>query len=357
MPAFQEVPIPVQTAYAELVEKAWTSDLTAVKAAGGSPYVRKENGRKYWYWQPPTADGKRPSAKYLGPDNEATRARVDAMVDEAEALRVRRDLVRSLRAARLPVPDRLSGEVLEALAEAGVFRLRAVVVGSVAFLAYSGLLGVRIPASLSRTGDLDIAQFHSIALAVDDEIDGDLEQVLKRVDKRFVGIPDPRDGRRTLRYALRAGKQEMFSVDVLCPLRGPERETVIRLRALRSHAQVIRFLDFLLYQEINAVALHGAGVPINVPTPERYGLHKLLVAQMRKAIPRSQEKARKDLDQASALIRVLAHYRPGDLADAWVELRERGPSWRQKADRSLVMLPNDVREALDAAVASVRSRQ
>lgn len=349
MSAFEEIPIPVQTAYADLVEKAWTSDFARIKAAGGAPYVREEKGRRYWYWQPPTTGGKRPSARYLGPDNEATRARVEALTDDAGALRARRDLVRALRAARLPVPDRLSGDVLTALAEAGVFRLRAVVVGSVAFQAYSGLLGVRIPASLSRTGDLDIAQFHSIALAVDDEIDEDLETVLQRVDKRFVGIPDPMDSRRTLRYALRTNTQEIFSVDILCPLRGPERGTVTRLRALRSHAQLIRFLDFLLYQEVNAVALHGAGVPINVPPPERFGLHKLLVAQMRKAIPRSQEKARKDLDQASALIRVLARYRPGDLADAWTELHERGRSWRQKADRSLAMLPDDVREALGAA--------
>ncbi|MEQ9609594.1 MAG: GSU2403 family nucleotidyltransferase fold protein [Kiloniellaceae bacterium] len=343
-----ELPIAVQTVYADLVEKAWTGDLAQLAAGPGAPYKRETGGRAYWYWQPATEHGRRrPSARYIGPDNEATRKRLDALNDQAAGLRERRDMVRSLRGARLPYPDALTGDVLAAMAEAGVFRLRAVLVGSVAFQSYIGMLGVRLPASLSRTGDVDLAQFHAIALAVEDEIDRDLEEVLKAVDKRFTAVLDPMDSRRTLRYALRIGKEERFSVDVLCPLRGPERDRKTRLRALRSHAQLLRFLDFLLYQEVNAVVLHGAGIPINVPDPTRFALHKLLVSQMRIAIPRSQEKAKKDLDQAEALITVLARQRPGDLKDLWEDLRERGPSWRRKADRSLLQLSEETRALLE----------
>lgn len=191
-----------------------------------------------------------------------------------------------------------------------------------------------------------MGQFHSIAVAVEDRIDRDLEQVLKAVDPRFEGIPDPIDGRRFLRYALRVGGDERFSVDVLRPLRGPDRDKITVLRAIRSHARLIRFLGFLLYQEVNAVVLHGVGIPINVPDPTRYALHKLLVAQMRIASPRSQEKARKDLNQATALIEVLAAQRPHDLRDLWDDLREQGTSWRRKAERSLGLLPDVARRAL-----------
>jgi hypothetical protein len=62
---------------------------------------------------------------------------------------------------------------------------------------------------------------------------------------------------------------------------------------------------------VNAVALHGPGIPINVRAPERFALHKLLVSRMRIATSRSQAKATKDLDQARALIAVLRHQRPG----------------------------------------------
>jgi hypothetical protein len=78
-------------------------------------------------------------------------------------------MVRSLRGARLPAPDKIAGDTLAAMAEAGVFQLGAVVVGSIAFMRYAGLLGVRIPASLARTSDLDIAQFRSVAIGPDPE--------------------------------------------------------------------------------------------------------------------------------------------------------------------------------------------
>lgn len=345
------LPIPVQTMYADLVERAWTGATTELTARGGSSYARAEkDGKRYLYWQRPTVGGIRPPAEYVGIDNEVNRARVEAKAETAAARRERRDMVRSLRAARLPSPDPMTGDVLAALAEAGVFRLRAAVVGSVAFQSYPGLLGVRIPASLARTGDLDLAQFRSISLAVDDMIGDDLLSLLRRVDKGFDAVPSPIDSRQTLRYALRKGSEEVYSLDLLCPLRGKPRERVTYLKALRSHAQVIPYLDYLLYQPINAAALHGAGIPVNVPAPERYALHKILVSQMRAAIPRSQAKARKDADQASALVAALADLRRDDLLDAWAELIARGPSWRRNAARGLKALEAGARDVLAGAV-------
>jgi hypothetical protein len=156
------------------------------------------------------------------------------------------------------------------------------------------------------------------------------------------------DGRQPMRYALRAGSQDVFSVDVLCPLRGRVRGSLTALKALRGNAQVLRFLDFLLYREINAVALYGSGVPVNVPAPERYALHKLIVSQLRIETAASQAKSRKDLQQADSLIRVLAADRPDELREAWEELRSRGPSWRTKADRAMKQLPDDTRAALES---------
>lgn len=65
---------------------------------------------------------------------------------------------------------------------------------------------------------------------------------------------------------------------------------------------MLRYLDFLIYGEINAVALHGIGVPINVPAQERFAIHKLIVSRLRIASAQSQTKARKYLAQAQALI-------------------------------------------------------
>jgi hypothetical protein len=340
-----EISVALQTLYADLVERAWMGDISRLVAGvGGSPVRREISGKGYWYWQEPTpSEGKRSPLKYLGRDTDEMRARIEAMQgSKVPALKERRYMVRALRAARFPVPDELTGEVMAALASAGAFRLRAVVVGSVAFQCYSGLLGVRIPASLGRTGDLDVGQFPSIAMAVDDEVAVDFLIMLKQVDPRFEAIPDPFDSRRTLKYVVRSDGEVIYAVDVLAPLRGPERGRLTYLKALRTHAQLLRYLDFLLYQEVNAVVLHGPGIPVNVPAPERYALHKLLISQLRAQNPRSQAKANKDRQQAIALIEILRRQRPFDVTDAWNELLDRGPSWRQKASRGFAVLPSDI---------------
>ena len=346
MKPLERLPVSIQTLYADLADKAWTGNFREVMASGGTPYKRTHKGREYWYWQPPTKGGNRPSARYLGPDSPEVRRRIQDRTELAAARKDRLEIVRALRAARLPLPDGLSGNVLAVLAEAGAFRLRAVVVGSVAFQCYGPMLGFRMPRELGRTGDVDIGQFHAVSLAVDDEIDADLLSVLRRADPRFKAIPSPADTRRTQRYAIRAGTQETFSVDVLSPLRGQARTGPTNLKALRGHAQLLRFLDFLIYREVEAVALHGPGVPIKVPTPERFALHKLIVSRRRIDTVASQAKARKDLAQAEILLRALAKDRPYELDAAWQELQGRGPAWRQMAERAKQAIPKSLREIL-----------
>ena len=251
-------------------------------------------------------------------------------------------MVRSLRAGGMPVPDGLSGNVLAALAYADAFRLRVVAVGTLAFQCYPPMLGFRTPGAVARTGDVDIGQFPAIAIAVDDRIEPDLLSVLKSVDSAFEAVPSPFCSCRTFRYAIRGGSEERFVVDVLAPLRG----RTVHLSALEGAAKPLRFLDFLLHQEIEALVLHGTGIPIKVPAPERFAVHKLLVAARRRIDSAGRVKARKDLKQAALLIRVLACDCPAELQDAWEELRARGPAWRKAADRGWQGLPPDVRDLL-----------
>jgi hypothetical protein len=90
----EELPIAIQTIFADLVHRAWTGNLSALTSQGGSAYAREARGRLYWYWQPPTApDGNRPSAKYIGPDNDQTRAHLQQLKDHVENLRQRPAMV------------------------------------------------------------------------------------------------------------------------------------------------------------------------------------------------------------------------------------------------------------------------
>jgi hypothetical protein len=283
---------------------------------------------------------------YLGPDSPDIRARLEEHKALKEIRRERMDMIRSLRSARLPGPDPLSGKIMSALSEAGAFRLRAVVVGSAAFQTYSPMLGVRFDNAAGQTSDLDIAQFHSISLAVEDSIPEDFLTTLQAVDERFRAIPSPVDGRRTLRYSIRRGTQEEYAVDLLSPHRGADRPAVTSLPSMRGDAQLLRYLDFLIYGEINAVSLYGAGIPINVPSPDRFAVHKLIVSRLRADTAASQVKARKDIRQAEALLEVLLEDRREELQLVWNEALARGVKWQNNLLRGAAALRQNIRAAL-----------
>ena len=72
---------------------------------------------------------------------------------------------------------------------------------------------------------------------------------------------------------------------------------------------------------------------VNVPSPARYALHKLLVWGERTQAYRT--KAAKDLRQAAALISFYKQYRAQELAEAWRELQSRGRGWHSRAEEGL----------------------
>ena len=191
---------------------------------------------------------------------------------------------------------------------------------------------LRIAAAARRAGADEPVTFDRRAM------DRSIGDVLKAVDPGFTEILDPFDSRRVMRYALMKGGRGLRGRS-LVPLRGPGCGRLTYLRALGAHAQLLWFLDFLLYHDQESVVLYGAGVPVRVPAPERCALHKLIIAQERRKDPRSQLKAAKDRDQAAALITILLEDRPDDLIDVWRDLVDRGASWRARSERGIALLP------------------
>lgn len=125
-------------------------------------------------------------------------------------------------------------------------------------------------------------------------------------------------------------------VEFLTPAFGDER--VKRSPALGVSAQALNYLNFLIAEPIPAIALYRSGVLVQIPRPERFAIHKLIVADRRLRGP-DQAKARKDRAQAEFLIAVLAEDRPDDLAEAFQDALSRGPRWRERLEASLNRLP------------------
>ena len=337
----QRLPLTVQNAYSDLLDRLLDD---AVAEIGGTPVQRTIRGRKYWYAR--TYVGSAEKEKYLGPDTPALRERIARLQQQRDGLREReegrRALVQILRVKGVPRIDAATGKVLQALARAGVFRLRGVLVGTHAFRLYPLILGVIMPEAHHATEDIDLAQFREISVALDDEVDPKIQDALAQV------------GRLTPAASLYPTQPTGYRVadtmvEILTPNRGRDRDEPVALPALGVHAKPLRFLDFLLAEAIPAVAPYRYGVLINVPQPARYAVHKLIVATRRART--AAAKARKDIEQAMALIRVLADDQPDELARAYEEARSRGAQWRHALTRGANRMPGEVKGMLGQALA------
>jgi hypothetical protein len=345
-----KLPLGVQTTYAELVDLCALDEFDAAFPPNGSFVAVTVKGRRYWYYQYGAADetGRQPR-KYVGPDSESTAELVARHGAIKSSYRQRRSLVSVLRKYGLPTPFDETGKILRGLASAGVFRLRASVVGTVAYQTYGGILGVKLPAPTMQTADLDLAQPRAISVAVaKDEQTPAFLDILQTIEPSFRAIPNLHGPYIAATYVNR----QNYRVELLTDNRGPESERPAPLPALGTYAQPLRFLDFLLVDAIRAAVLWDGGVLVNVPQPERYAVHKLIVSERRTA---TAAKRPKDLYQASSLFDALAEHRAHDLAAAWHEAYDRGPQWRKHLRDALAHLDPLGRDRLLYAIGQTRS--
>lgn len=328
-----------QTLYAELVDRCSGAAFEAEFPPNGSFVKVPVKGRNYWYFQEGhrAASGHQPR-KYVGPDKPEIQERIENHGRIKNDYRERRHIIATLRRSGFQSPSEEIGRIIQALSDAGVFRMRACLIGTMAYQLYGPLLGIRLPRLTLQTSDLDIAQFRSISLAIaQDERTLPFIEILQKADPSFRPIPHSQVPQATVTYE----NAHRFRVEVLTENRGPEGEHPVRLPAIGTDAQPLRFLDFLLYEEIPAVVLHNAGVLVNVPSPSRYALHKLIVAQRRRT---GAAKIDKDLHQAEAVLDAVASRRPAELKAAWHEAIQEGPKWRQLLATGLGMISAKVRD-------------
>ena len=144
-------------------------------------------------------------------------------------------------------------------------------------------------------------------------------------------------------HPLRWETEDGVVLDILTPRRRGGEPAVLH-RGLGAWAQALPFLEFSPEDPAWAVVLYREGVLVRVPAPERYAIHKLIVASARTGLHRA--KSEKDLLQASALILALAEARPFELRAAHDDAVSRGPSWRRAIEGSLARRP-EIAGALD----------
>ena len=320
-----------QAAYHDLVSLLLDD---AVSDIVGTPTARERSGRLYWYDR--YRIGSETKERYLGEDLPELRERIErhrilkAERDERKSARAR--LVRLLRSEGFRGLDAATGSLVSALAKAGVFRLGGVLVGTNAFRIYEGELGLRLSLDeAAMTRDIDIASFEKLSLALGETVSPSLAEVFR--DFAFQPVPSPDKGKV---WRWRQTKGEAL-VEFLAPS-FEEEERLVDLPALGVSAQALHHLNYLIAEPLRAAGVYRDGLLVQVARPERYAIHKLIVADRRQA-GTDRQKARKDLLQAELLCQVLAEDRPQDLADAYDDALARGPKWRQRIAASLERSP------------------
>jgi hypothetical protein len=344
------IPLAIRTLFADLLQRSLDAEFDDEFSPAGGFQRRRRGNRYYWYYREGGREGQKNTPKYVGPvTDKSVTDRVQRFAALKNDFRERQTTVRALIVAGLPAPDPLTGALVEAMHRAGFFRLRGVLVGTVAFQTYAGLLGADFRGRTIQTQDADFAQFWGVAENIDDKMKPVLE-VIQTVDESFAPVLSISDPFVSARYKNSAG----YFVDMLTPNRGSDNHQgkIARMKALSgTGAQPLRHLDFLIHEPERSLLLFRGGIPVNVPRPERYAIHKLIVAIERG----DQTKASKDIMQAETLIELLASQRPNELAEAFATAWQEGPRWRDKIDYGMARLAPRSQETLKTLIQRWRS--
>lgn len=334
----ERIPLETQTLYAELLDQLTLLEARrSIGSLKGGFTTKLNRGQTYYYFQYSEPGGVRRQV-YLGRESAALVRLVEQWESQQELVQADQQNIRrlcaQLRVGGAVTTNHAHARVLGGLADAGVFRMGGVLIGTHAFAAMGNMLGVRWERAGFQTQDVDIASERNLDLVLSDQGATDVSVALERLQMGFLPVPalDPRQPSTAFKV-----RKSHLKVDVLTPARKKsEAYQAIKIPKFKTTAQALYYLDYLIEAPQPAVIINGGGIWVNVPDPARYALHKTIIAQERAAAEHA--KSNKDLRQAALLIAVLAEERPADLELAWEALTARGKSWESKAKRGLAVM-------------------
>lgn len=294
-----------QAKYQDLKQLA-NSQSRVLPGTPGTLKQRTQSGNQYWVREYIRVDGKK-TDEYIGPASTVDKATIEKRKTEIELGKALASGSANLRLFGYQRIDRKPAAVLEVLFNRGLIQGGLVLVGSHAYGALLNELGINAPAY--KTQDIDVARAQPLSIALPDGFD--FQTLLNETGLTFVPVPGmPSD---TPSASFKLPGAETLAIDLLVP--GKKTGAVIPVKELRAYAQAIPLLDFLIKEDIQAVALSpNQVIPIRIPSPERFTLHKLFSSQSRHG---DRDKIRKDLEQAAVLAAAVEEEMPGRLRDTF----------------------------------------
>ena len=229
--------------------------------------------------------------------------------------------------------------MISRLREYGFFKAGGVLIGTHAYLAMGNMLGVKWSDG-ARTQDVDFAHAgNNVSLALPATIEVDVTDAIDSLSMGLLPMGSF-NGMPSATYANPAAPE--LRLDFLTTLHRGD-GTVVRVPNLKVSLQPMSYMEFSLEQTIQTVVFSGTGaVVVNIPSPVRYALHKLIVAGERSESYRT--KATKDIAQASALLSYYLAHDPDEISATWRDLVSRGKKWKTGVERGLATLTQQYAE-------------
>lgn len=313
-----------QTAYAELFSQTQDFELgNALAGLVGAFHKRMLKGREYWYFAYRDIDQKLRMV-YVGPDNE----RVQALVARFDSIRQDKPLAPPARmaiaAGCLPAAPK-HFRIIRRLAEYGFFRAGGILIGTHAFVAMGNMLGVRWRDG-AATLDVDFAHAgQNVSLALPADIRIDVHGALESLEMGLLPISQF-NGKAGAQY--RNPNDQELRLDFVTSM--TRDGTPVVMPELNLALEPLKFMEFSLEQPVQACVFSNLGACIvNLPTPERYAVHKLIVYGERPV--QQRVKATKDLLQAASLADYFRQNGQEDVFNAaWRDAIGRGKGWRER---------------------------
>lgn len=294
-----------QAKYQEIRQLA-RSQARVLSGTPGTLKQRTQSGKQYWVREYIRVDGKKDD-EYFGPASAVdskTLAGFRSEIELAKALAAGSGQLRLFGYQRI---DRKPAAVLEVLHNRRLFAAGLTLVGSHAYGALLNELGLIAPGY--KTQDIDLARAQPLAIAL--PAGSSLKSLLAETGLHFVPVPGMPSHKASASFKLPGA--ETLAVDLLVP--GKKAGELVAVEELGAYAQAIPLLDFLIAEPAPSIALSpNQVIPIQVPSPERFLLHKLFSSQSRAG---DRDKIRKDLQQAAVLAAAVEDETPGSLIDAF----------------------------------------
>lgn len=301
-----------------------------LQGAPGMLKRRTRGGTEYWVREFNRVDGRK-ADEHIGTVAGVDAARLEeiqAEIDLAKALMSGSSALRLFGYQRV---ERKTAAVLAAIFNNGLFQAGLTLVGSHAYGALLNEYGIAAPAY--RTQDIDVARSQPLQIAL--PADTDFQRILNDSGLEFVAVPGMPS--RQPSASFKVPGLDALSVDVLVP--GETLGKVVAVAELRTHAQEVPLLDFLVEQPIQAIVLGpNHVVPARVPAPERFVLHKLMSSQSRKT---DRDKIRKDLEQAAVLAAAMEEDTPGSLEETFRTMPAAGRPAAKRGAKAAAKLLED----------------